>query len=96
MGINIKNLTDSDKGRRVVYTDGCGDKEYGKISSHNDTFIHVLYDGKNNTQATSPKDLDFVEYPGFDVEDENEKINVVDEKGEFNWEGEFEEEFEEE
>jgi hypothetical protein len=41
MMIDIKNLTDNDVSREVVYSDGVGGKEFGHITSWNDKFILV-------------------------------------------------------
>lgn len=36
-----------------------GNCEHGIISSFNERYIHVLYQGKNNSQATSREDLEW-------------------------------------
>lgn len=58
--INIKNLSDKDIGKAVVYTahDGA-EPEQGKITSYNDTYIFVRYDVSSSWggQATRPEDL---------------------------------------
>ncbi len=68
--IDISKLNDESVGKWVVYTDGAGGKERGKIKSWNDSGIFVVYntDGnwsgdnwKNYTAAhTRPEDLEFV------------------------------------
>ena len=68
--IKIKNLTDKDVGRWVLYTPGYKEPEKGKIKSWNDKFIFVVYkcadnwdDFENYTAAgTSPEDLSFADY----------------------------------
>jgi hypothetical protein len=57
--INIKELTEKDIGRSVVYT-AYNHKEYGHITSFNEKYIFVDY-GKNcgRGTATDPKDLKF-------------------------------------
>jgi len=59
--INIKELTEEDIKRAVIYTGGAGEIEQGHITSYNDTFIFVDY-GKNCGRgiATSPEDLYFM------------------------------------
>lgn len=65
--INIRNLTDEDVGRWVVYTDGAGEDQLGRIKSWNDMWIFVVYhcaDEWDNYQdytgaATTPSDLKF-------------------------------------
>lgn len=51
------NPTKEDIGREVTYIDGAGDKEFGTISSFNDTYIHVKYGGDIHSKATSREDL---------------------------------------
>lgn len=68
--IDISKLTDEDVGRWVVYTDGVGDTERGKIKSWNDSGIFVVYDAAGNWDAdhwkdytaahTRPEDLQFL------------------------------------
>lgn len=67
--IEIKNLTQEDVGRWVVYTDGVGETERGKLKSWNDTNVFVVYNANDNWdadhwkgytgQSTRPEDLDF-------------------------------------
>lgn len=71
MSIDIKRLTQDDKGRPVAYTphhvpDGCTGHpsvEYGNISSWNEHYIFVKYvrNGllQETAQATSPVDLEW-------------------------------------
>lgn len=74
MGIQIKSLTDEHKGRHVAYTSQCGNKiEFGHITSWNEKFIFVKYylqvkphemrRSGSTSEATSPADLEFLEYP---------------------------------
>lgn len=68
--INISKLTNADVGRWVVYTDGVGDQEQGKLKSWNEENIFVVYHANGNWdgdhwkdytgQATRPEDLDFL------------------------------------
>lgn len=63
--IFIKDLTEEDIGRQVIYTDGVGEKNPGRIKSWNDKWIFVVYncaDDWDNYQnytaaATDPRDL---------------------------------------
>ena len=58
--ICVENLTEKDKDREVTYTDGTGDKEFGHITSWNDTYIFVDYGNScRRGIATSPEDLCF-------------------------------------
>lgn len=44
---------------KTVYYRNRGRKQFekGKISSYNDKYVHVIYEGKTNSQATCHKDL---------------------------------------
>ena len=63
--INIKNLTNADIGRFVIYTD----EKRGKIKNWNTTYIFVVYNCSNEwdnyknytAAATCPADLKFEE-----------------------------------
>ena len=65
--INIEKLTKADKGKNVIYTNGVGSKEFGRIKSWNYDWIFVVYncaDEWDNYQnytaaATDPRDLEF-------------------------------------
>ncbi len=65
--IFIKELTEEDIGRNVIYTDGVGEKTHGRIKSWNDKWIFVVYhcaDDWDNYQdytgaATDPNDLEW-------------------------------------
>ncbi len=65
--IDIVSLTKEDVGRWVLYQDGSGKKEKGRIKSWNDKFIFVVYhcdsrwdEFENYTAAaTDPADLRF-------------------------------------
>ena len=65
--IDIRDLTDEDYGRWVVYTDGLKEEQLGRIKSWNDTWIFVVYhcaDEWDNYRdytaaATDPNDLRF-------------------------------------
>ena len=70
--IKIKDLTDNDVGRWVIYRSNGGDKvERGKIKSWNDTNVFVVYNANNNwdldhwkdytAPATRPEDLEFAQ-----------------------------------
>jgi hypothetical protein len=65
--IDIRDLTEEDFGRWVVYTDGTKQGQLGRIKSWNDMWIFVVYhcaDEWDNYQdytgcATTPSDLRF-------------------------------------
>jgi hypothetical protein len=65
--IFVENLTKEDIGRDVIYTNGVGDKEQGRIKSWNEKWIFVVYHCANDwdnyqdytAAATSPSDLKF-------------------------------------
>ena len=58
--IHLSSLTESDKGRAVVYSPGHGVQiEDGLISSWNGKLIFVLYRGDYEAKATYPSDLEF-------------------------------------
>ncbi len=58
--IFIDNLTKSDVGKLVIYTDGTGDTQEGHITSWNETFIFVDYGNScGRGDATDPIDLHF-------------------------------------
>jgi hypothetical protein len=59
--IEIKNLTETDKGKVVKYksTMGNGRFEYGKITSWNESYIFVDYYGLERGTATGPHNLSF-------------------------------------
>lgn len=67
--INLKSLTKKDIGRWVIYDDGIGNVERGRLKSWNDHFIFVVYkcnhDWDNFTDytgnATFPDDISFDE-----------------------------------
>lgn len=68
--IDIHELTESDKGRRVRYR-GYGVTEWGTIKRWNEKYIFVLYSKKqfnhgqvfertgHTAEATDPRDLEF-------------------------------------
>jgi hypothetical protein len=58
--IDLKSLTDSDRGRAVVFTPRVGPHEDGVITSWNDKYIFVRYDGDKTSKATNPSNLDFL------------------------------------
>lgn len=59
--INIKELSiENDVNRKVIYSPEFGEKEEGRITSWNDTFIFVDYDNTGRGQATRPSDLEFI------------------------------------
>lgn len=65
--IVINRLMDKDKGRRVIYKDGAGHKEYGLIKSWNYKWVFVVYNCAGDwdnyqdytAAATDPKDLEW-------------------------------------
>jgi len=57
--IEISKLNEKDKEREVVFDDGMKQVEYGFISSWNDRFIFVKYNGNPQSQATLPEYLRF-------------------------------------
>lgn len=54
-------LEDIQPGDRVVFIKNKvshnGPLEYGEVTSKNDTYVFVRYDGYNNSKATRPEDL---------------------------------------
>jgi hypothetical protein len=61
--IDLNSLTESDLGRGVVYTPRTGPREDGVITSWNDKYIFVRYDGDRVSKATNPGNLDFLGGP---------------------------------
>jgi hypothetical protein len=57
--IEIAKLTEEDKGREVVFDSSGVKREFGIISSWNNRFIFVKYNGSQQSQATMPEDLRF-------------------------------------
>jgi hypothetical protein len=57
--IEISKLSEKDKGREVVFNSHGSKTEFGIISSWNERFIFVKYNGRQQGQATRPKDLRF-------------------------------------
>jgi hypothetical protein len=57
--IETSKLTDEDRGREVVFESQGSYREFGIISSWNERFIFVKYDGRQQSQATRPEDLRF-------------------------------------
>ena len=64
----INNLKKEDIGRKVIYTDNIGQKEYGRIKSWTENWVFVVYncaDDWDNYQnytaaATDQNDLEFL------------------------------------
>lgn len=56
--IEISNLSESDKGRQVVYHREYCDREVGILSSWNDKVIFVRFKGPNG-EACKPCDISF-------------------------------------
>ena len=56
--INITSLIEKDIGRNVVYHREFCNKEFGKLSSWNDTYIFVRFRGPNG-EACEPEDVTF-------------------------------------
>lgn len=61
--IEIKNLKEEDKGRVVRYKSTLTEiqHQFGKITSWNDTYIFVDYNGMERGTATGPNRLDFAD-----------------------------------
>ncbi len=65
--IDIRQLTDEDIGREVFYTNGVGNKEFGKLKSWNYKWVFVVYHCANDWDhfqdytgaATDPNDLEW-------------------------------------
>jgi hypothetical protein len=57
--IEISRLTEKDKGREVVYHVQGTINEFGIISSWNERFIFVKYNGNQQSHATKPENLRF-------------------------------------
>lgn len=58
--IRIKDLTENDVNRIVVYRNGVGNEEEGFIRSWNERFVFVVYGiNEENSKATYPHDLSF-------------------------------------
>lgn len=57
--IDITKLDADSKGKRVRYVDWNEIPEFGEITSFNDKYIHVKFDGKNQPQACTPDKLTF-------------------------------------
>lgn len=68
--IDIKALTEEDAGRRVKYTGGAGETEFGMIKSWNEHSIFVVYKCNHEWerfqdftgQSTRPEDLEFEDW----------------------------------
>lgn len=56
--IKIEELTEDDINRKVIYTSS-HIKEEGIITSFNNSFIFVCFDGTGRGQACKPSDLEF-------------------------------------
>lgn len=59
MSIQIALLDQDRVGQEVVYTDHAGKKEYGVISSWNQSYVFVKYHGGQSSKATGPDRLDW-------------------------------------
>jgi hypothetical protein len=57
--IELSKLTEHDRGREVVFDSPGSKMEFGIVSSWNDRFIFVKYNGSQQSQATNPEDLRF-------------------------------------
>ncbi|MDR2095752.1 MAG: hypothetical protein LBP76_09585 [Treponema sp.] len=55
--IDISKLTENDRGREVVFDFRGSEREFGIISSWNERFIFVKYNGSQQSQATDPMSL---------------------------------------
>jgi hypothetical protein len=69
--IEILKLTEKDKGREVVFDFNGTKREFGIISSWNERFVFVKYNGIQQSQATMPKDL------RFSIEEETNDSNAL-------------------
>lgn len=49
--------TEKDIGRNVTYTNGVGEREYGHITSFNDSYVFVRYGSGSTSAATRREDL---------------------------------------
>jgi hypothetical protein len=83
--IDIRDLTDEDLGRWVVYIDGSGGRQEGRIKSWNDMWIFVVYNCADEWDkyqdytgcATGSSDLQFmVAKPGEN--DINDRFEILD------------------
>jgi hypothetical protein len=68
--IEISKLTEKDKGREVVFDSG-RKIEFGTISSWNERFVFVKYNGRQQSQATRPEDL------RFSMEERNNQVALA-------------------
>lgn len=59
--MKIKDLTEADKQRKVVYTDRfTGAVEEGVITSWNESYIFVRYGNDCGSKATDESNLEFI------------------------------------
>ncbi len=56
--IDISKLTDADKERNIVYDREFSSRQYGKLSSWNDSYVFVRFKGPNG-EACEPADVSF-------------------------------------
>jgi len=87
--IFIEDLTKKDVGRYVIYTDGTGEENRGRIKRWNDRWIFVVYYSANEwdnyqeytAAATEPSDLKF-EIPrageNIVIEDKLDRFEILD------------------
>lgn len=57
--MDITKLTQDDIGRLVIYRQGSELEERGVITSFNDNYIFVRYNGDVNSKATNSWDLQY-------------------------------------
>ena len=60
MPIDLRKLTESDKGRKVLYHPHGGPVEIGVITEWNERDIFVSFDEEKDSKATSPCHLMFL------------------------------------
>ena len=60
--IEIRELKEADKGRKVIYNNGHGGNEEGVLTSWNDNFVFARFKGPTG-EACRPVDLSFAMGP---------------------------------
>lgn len=61
--IPLGSLTEADIGRKVKFRRPFVHKIYGIITSFNENYVFVRYQGYNTSECTAYHDLDFMEPP---------------------------------
>ena len=59
--MNIKDLTESDKGRKVLFSTYHGDIEMGVLSSWNERYIFTRFTSGSTAAACNPEQLEFAQ-----------------------------------